>query len=105
MALLTVTPRRHRLPQALLLLATLLLGWGAHGWHHFIDPACDAGRGPAAHECVACSALHGGVVLGVALVAASPARDVERAAFLPPVAGAPVVEARGGGAPRAPPAA
>jgi hypothetical protein len=97
--------RRARSRHAWLLFITLLLGWSAHGWHHFIDPACDSGRGPAAHECVSCSALHGGVLLGAAVVAAAPERVVERAAFLPSTADAPRAAIRGACTPRAPPAA
>lgn len=97
--------RRPLSPHALLLLATLLLGWSAHGWHHFTDPACDSGRGSASHECVSCSAMHGGVLVGAAVVAAAPARVVERAAFPPPTADAPIAAVRGACSPRAPPAA
>ena len=105
MALLSVTARRPRLRHALLLLATLLLGYAAHGWHHLSDPACGAVHGPNTHECVSCSAMHGGVLLGAAVIAAAPAREVERAAFLPPATAAPVAAVRGRPSPRAPPAA
>ena len=99
------SPRRPHLRHALLLLATLLLGWSAHGWHHLTDPACESGRGHAVHECLSCTAMHGGVLLGAAVVAAAPARLLERAAFLPPTADAPSVAIRGACSPRAPPAA
>ncbi len=97
--------RRPRLRHALLLVATLLLGWAAHGWHHLVDPDCDSGRGPLSHPCVACAALHGSALPGTAVVDAAPVRHEVREALCAPHARAVAVDTRRSVAPRAPPPA
>jgi hypothetical protein len=101
-------PRAARFPRmrhALLLLATLLLGYAAHGWHHLADPDCDSGRGPNGHACVACSALHGSVVLDDCAVDPAPVHVEGQRAFTPPRHHALAADLRGTASPRAPPAA
>ena len=97
--------RRPRPALALTLLAALLVGYAAHGWHHLSDPDCDTARGPGAHPCVACAALHGSVLLGDALPSAAPVTRVERDAYCAPAASATPSAPRSAASPRAPPAA
>ncbi len=105
---MSTTPLRHRLlPRALgatLLLAALLLGALAHGWHHFADHDCGKPGSHHADACAVCSTLHAAPMPELAAAPALPTvddlRPLHAAAAL-----APRARARATAPARAPPIA
>ncbi len=99
---------RHRpLPRAfgaIVLLAALLLGALAHGWHHYADHDCGAPGPRHADACAVCSTLHAAPMPELAAAPALPGL-AELRPQLAPAFRTPRLRALATTAARAPPVA